>query len=62
MTLTLSFKQSKINLGISKYGSRLRVDTYWNKSTIPEKFRKKERPERVKVILEGDETTHNIDS
>ena len=38
------------------------MDTYWNKSTIPEKFRKKEKPERVKVILEGDETAHNIES
>ena len=53
-----------VNLGMSKYGSRLRVDTYWNKSTIPEKFRKKEKPERmkVKVILEADEAASNIES
>ena len=52
----------ELNLGINKYGARLRVDTYWNKSTIPEKFRRKEKPERVKVILEVDEATNAIES
>lgn len=53
----------ELNLGINKYGARLRVDTYWNKSTIPEKFRRKEKPERVKVILEEvDEATNAIES
>ena len=56
------FKYELNLLGINKYGARLRVDTYWNKSTIPEKFRRKEKPERVKVILEVDEATNAIES
>ena len=57
------FKYELNLLGINKYGARLRVDTYWNKSTIPEKFRRKEKPQRVKVILEEvDEATNAIES
>ena len=57
--LHLNF-DTNLNLvkGLKKDSSRLRVDCWWSKSSVPEKFRKKDKMEleNVKELLEADET------
>ena len=42
---------------MKKGKDRLRVDTYWNTSSVPEKYRRREKAglEKVKEILEAEE-------
>ena len=48
---------------VKKGKDRLRVDTYWNTSSVPEKYRRREKAglEKVKEILEAEENISGHD-